>query len=447
MAHGPMSPEEQLALLSQRAVEILPKPEALLERLRRCAGEGRPLRVKQGFDPTAPDIHLGHTVGLRMLRQFQDLGHQVVLIVGDYTGMVGDPSGRNKTRPQLTPGEVEAHARTYLDQFFRVLDPAPTAPRLPVEVHRNGEWFSRMDFMGVMRLAGQYTVARILERDDFAKRMREQQPISVHELLYPLMQGWDSVEIRADVELGATEQKFNLLVGRTLQETHGQPPQIALTLPVLPGLDGVQRMSKSLGNYVGVSDAPADMFGKLMSLPDRVMGEYWTLVTDADEEKLQRVMEQLQHALALASKAGEFTLEELKDEGGKVVHPMLNKKDLAHTIVRMYHGEAAADAAQNDFEAQFSRREVPEHLEEYSEPVDLGPRVSMSIIVDHLVWSGIAQTRSAARRLIEQNAVRVDGDLITDIHFEISLEGEAGKRTFVLRVGRRMKRFRSRNSR
>jgi tyrosyl-tRNA synthetase len=426
MAHGPSSPEEQLALLSRGAVEILPEPAALLERLRRCAGEGRPLRVKQGFDPTAPDIHLGHTVGLRKLRQFQDLGHQVVLIVGDYTGMVGDPSGRNKTRPQLTPGEVEAHARTYLDQFFRVLDPAPTAPRLPVEVHRNGEWFSRMDFMGVMRLAGQYTVARILERDDFAKRMREQQPISVHELLYPLMQGWDSVEIRADVELGATEQKFNLLVGRTLQETHGQPAQIALTLPVLPGLDGVQRMSKSLGNYVGVSDAPADMFGKLMSLPDRVMAEYWTLVTDADEEKLQRVLGQLERALAPAGSAA-----------GEAVNPMAIKKDLAHTIVRMYHGEAAAEAARNDFEAQFSRREVPEHLEEFG-PADLAKALGhapIAGIVEVLVASGIAASKSAARRLVEQRAVSVDGERV-GLDFPVDTA-----RGFVLRAGRQMRRF------
>jgi tyrosyl-tRNA synthetase len=434
MAHGPMSPEDQLALLSRGTVEILPDPAALLERLRLGAREGRPLRVKQGFDPTAPDIHLGHTVGLRKLRQFQDLGHQVVLIVGDYTGMVGDPSGRNKTRPQLTAPEVEAHARTYLEQFFRVLDPQPAPPRLPVEIHRNGEWFARMDFMGVMRLAGQYTVARILERDDFAKRMKEQQPIGLHELFYPIMQGWDSVEIRADVELGATEQKFNLLVGRVLQETHGQPPQIALTLPVLPGLDGVQRMSKSLGNYVGVSDAPADMFGKLMSLPDRVMADYWTLVTDADEAKLADVTRQL----ALALSPERFTPEELARAGGQP-NPMVVKKDMARTIVRMYHGEAAAAAAQDDFEAQFSRRETPEHLEEFG-PAELAKALGHAPnagIVEVLVASGIAASKSAARRLVEQRAVSVDGERVSGLDHPIDTGRE-----FVLRAGRQMRRFR-----
>jgi len=431
MAHGPMSPEDQLALLSRGTVEILPEPAALLERLRAGARAGRPLRVKQGFDPTAPDIHLGHTVGLRKLRQFQDLGHQVVLIVGDYTGMVGDPSGRNKTRPQLTAHEVETHAHTYLEQFFRVLDPDPAPPRLRVEIHRNGEWFSRMDFMGVMRLAGQYTVARILERDDFAKRMKEQQPISLHELFYPIMQGWDSVEIRADVELGATEQKFNLLVGRVLQESHGQPPQIALTLPVLPGLDGVQRMSKSLGNYVGVSDAPADMFGKLMSLPDRIMADYWTLVTDAGEETLAEVARQRALALAPAADASK--------PAGEALNPMLIKKDLAGTIVRMYHGEAAATAAQQDFEAQFSRRETPEHLEEFG-PAELAKALGHAPnagIVEVLVASGIAASKSAARRLVEQRAVSVDGEKVSGLDFPV----DTG-RAFVLRAGRQMRRFR-----
>ncbi len=355
-----------------------------------------------------------------------------MLIVGDYTGMVGDPSGRNKTRPQLTSDEVEAHARTYLEQFFRVLDPSPEPPRLPVEIHHNGEWFSRMDFMGVMRLAGQYTVARILERDDFAKRMKEQQPISLHELFYPIMQGWDSVEIRADVELGATEQKFNLLVGRVLQETHGQPPQIALTLPVLPGLDGVQRMSKSLGNYVGVSDEPGDMFGKLMSLPDRVMADYWTLVTDAGEEELRALGPQLE-----LSKQAVITDEAARAIGGYA--PMELKKRLARTIVRMYHGEAAAAAAQNDFEAQFSRHEVPEHLEEFG-PAELAKALGHAPnagIVEVLVASGIAASKSAARRLVEQHAVSVDGERVSGLDFPV----DAG-RSFVLRAGRQMRRFR-----
>jgi tyrosyl-tRNA synthetase len=417
MALRAMSPDDQLALLSRGTVEILPDAGALLERLHLGVREGRPLRVKQGFDPTAPDIHLGHSVGLRKLRQYQDLGHQVVLIVGDYTGMVGDPSGRNKVRPQLTRPEVESNARTYLEQFFRVLDPSPEAPRLPVEVHRNGEWFSVMDFMSVMRLASQYTVARILERDDFAKRMREQQPISLHELFYPIMQGY-SVAIRADVELGATEQKFNLLVGRVLQEIHGQPPQIAVTLPVLPGLDGVQRMSKSLGNYVGVADAPGDMYGKVMSLPDAVMGLYWRLVTDADESEIAAVE---------------------RDLADSAVHPMSVKKRLAHRIARIYHGAAAADGAQCDFEAQFSRRETPEHLDEFG-PADLAKALGhapIAGIVEILVASGIAVSKSAARRLVEQHAVSVDGGKVGSLDFPI----DPGK-SFVVRAGRQMKRFR-----
>jgi tyrosyl-tRNA synthetase len=418
MALRVMSPDDQLALLSRGTVEILPDAGTLLERLRQGVREGRPLRVKQGFDPTAPDIHLGHSVGLRKLRQFQDLGHQVVLIVGDYTGMVGDPSGRNKVRPQLTQPEVEANARTYLEQFFKVLDPAPEAPRLPVEVHRNGEWFSVMDFMGVMRLASQYTVARILERDDFAKRMREQQPISLHELFYPIMQGYDSVAIRADVELGATEQKFNLLVGRVLQEIHGQPPQIAVTLPVLPGLDGVQRMSKSLGNYVGVADAPADMYGKVMSLPDAVMEIYWQLVTDADEAELVSVAREL---------------------ADKTLNPMSVKKRLALRIVCLYHGAEAADGAQRDFEAQFSRHETPEHLDEFG-PGEIAKALGHAPaagIVEVLVASGIAVSKSAARRLVEQRAVSVDGEKVGALDFPID-----PSREFVVRAGRQMKRFR-----
>jgi tyrosyl-tRNA synthetase len=411
------TPERQHEILFRGTEEILPHGE-LLERLRVAAREKRPLRVKQGFDPTAPDIHLGHTVGLRKLRQFQDLGHQVVLIVGDYTGMVGDPSGRSRTRPQLLPEQVEANARTYLEQFFRVLERDPKPPRLPVEVHRNGEWFSTWSFMDVMRLGSLYTVARLLERDDFAKRFAAQQPIAVHELFYPLMQGYDSVAIRSDVELGATEQKFNLLVGRVLQETNGQKPQIALTLPVLPGLDGVQRMSKSLGNYVGVTDSPAEMFGKIMSLPDAVMALYWRLVTDADESELAEV------AAAL------------ENDG---INPMEIKKRLARRIVRMYHDEDAADRAQRDFATQFSRREVPESLEEFHRAAVMNvPRQSPApTVIEAVVASGIAASKSAARRLVEQGAVSVDGEKISDFAHVVDLE-----RAWVLRAGKRMKRYR-----
>ena len=401
-----MNAEQQLKILSRGTEEILPDG-ALLERLRLCEREGRPLRVKQGFDPTAPDIHLGHTVGLRKLREFQELGHQVVLIVGDYTGMVGDPSGRSKTRPQLSEAEVEANAQTYLDQFFHALERDPRPPRRPVEVHRNGEWFSRMSFIDVIKLMSQFTVARMLERDDFAKRYAAQQPISIHELLYPLMQGYDSVAIRADLELGATEQKFNLLVGRALQEIHGQLPQIILTLPVLPGLDGVQRMSKSLGNYIGVSESPAEMFGKVMSLPDPMIGVYWKLVTDADGDELERVT------------------RELADPS---VNPMAIKKRLGQRLVRMYHGEEAAERAQLDFEAQFTRGEAPESLPTWTADGDaeLG-------IKDLLVRSGLAKSGSDAWRAVDQGAVSIDGTKIGDRNHRQPMSSP-----FVLRLGRKM---------
>jgi tyrosyl-tRNA synthetase len=400
-----MKPEQQLEILARGTEEILPEG-ALLERLRSAQREGRPLRVKQGFDPTAPDIHLGHTVGLRKLRQFQDLGHQIVLIVGDYTGMVGDPSGRSKTRPQLERAEVEANARTYLEQFYRVLERQPRPPLLPAELHWNGEWFARMSFMEVMRLASQYTIARMLERDDFQKRFDAGQPISIHELFYPLMQGYDSVAIRADVEIGATEQKFNLLIGRTLQELHNQPPQVILTLPVLPGLDGVQRMSKSLGNYIGVTEAPAEMFGKVMSLPDAVMPVYWRLVTDAVDGEPRD-----------SSSADQTTS-----------HPMEAKKRLAETLVRMYHGSEAAERARRDFEVQFQERGTPEDL-----AVWRAPSGEPMGIKDLLVATGLAPSGSAAWRAVDQGAVSIDGARIRDrAHRQPLSKG------FVLRVGRRM---------
>ena len=403
------TPERQHALLVAGTQEVLPEGE-LLRRLRAAAAEGRPLRVKQGFDPTAPDIHLGHTVGLRKLRQFQALGHQIVLIVGDYTGMVGDPSGRSKTRPQLTHAQVEANARTYLEQFFRVLERDPPPPARPVEVHRNGEWFAPMAFMDVMRLASQVTVARVLERDDFQTRFREGQPLGVHELFYPLMQGYDSVAIRADVELGATEQKFNLLVGRGLQEQHGQPPQVVMTLPVLPGLDGRQRMSKSLGNYIGITDPPGEMFGKVMSLPDDVLGLYWRLVADADADTLARVEREL---------------------AGGEVNPMRIKQALGARLVTLYHGAAEAEHAQRNFDTQFRRGGVPDDLPLVELPAG-------EIWIQHLlVQAGLARSGSDARRAVEQErSVEIDGRRVEDAAYRHVLAGAA-----VLRRGRRMVRI------
>ncbi len=400
------SPEQQFETLARGAEEILPEG-GLLERLRLCAREGRPLRVKQGFDPTAPDIHLGHAVGLRKLRQFQDLGHQVVLIVGDTTGMVGDPSGLTKTRPQLTREQVEANARTYLEQFHRVLDPDPAPPRRPVEIHRNSDWLSKMQFMDVIHLASRYTLARILERDDFAKRQAAQQPIGLHELLYPLMQGYDSIAVRADVEMGGTDQKFNLLVGRALQEHYGQLPQVILTVPLLPGLDGVQRMSKSLGNYIGVTDPPHEMFGKVMSIPDSVMPIYWRLGAEATDAELEAVD------------------RELADSG---VNPMTVKKRLGLRIVTLCHGKEAAEQARRDFETQFSRREAPDSLPTWT------PALKGEVgIKDLLVLSGLAASGSAAWRAVEQGAVSIDGVRITDRGYRHNLAGP-----FVLRLGRKM---------
>jgi len=392
--------DRQLAILLRGVDELLPLDE-FRARLEAAIAAGRPLRVKQGFDPTAPDIHLGHAVGLRKLREFQDLGHQVVVIVGDYTGMVGDPSGRSKTRPQLTEEDVERFARTYLDQFFSIVDRAKT------EVHRNGEWFAQMRFADVLRLAARSTVARMLERDDFAKRWQASQPISVHELLYPLMQGHDSVEIRSDVELGGTEQKFNLLVGRALQEDAGQPPQAILTLPILVGLDGVQRMSKSLGNYVGIAEPPAEQFGKLMSIPDERLLHYWELAAHAPKDELARV----EAALA----AGD--------------NPMTWKKALGERVVALYHGEDAAKRAREGFEQQFSKRGRPPEAVLWTLP----PAATIPLR-KLLVDVGLVKSGGEAKRKIEEGAVEVDEKPVKDPAFELPLGSD---RVTLVRLGRR----------
>jgi tyrosyl-tRNA synthetase len=371
--------------------EVLPE-EDLVKKLERALAQNKPLRIKQGFDPTAPDIHLGHTIGLRKLRQLQDLGHTIVVIVGDYTGLVGDPSGRSKTRPQLTIEEIEAYAKTYLDQFFRVVDRSRT------EIRRNGEWFSKMNFSDVLKLVSRYTVARMLERDDFAKRMKANQPISVHELMYPIMQGWDSVEVRADVELGGTEQKFNLLVGRTLQESVGMEPQVILTLPILVGLDGTQRMSKSLGNYVGVAEPPSEQFGKLMSIPDEQLEPYWRLVSGAPRAEVDRVVADLRaHQL----------------------HPMEAKKQLAERVVALYHGAEAGSAARAGFEQQFSKGGAPTEVFEWRIPARReDPIVGLR---DLLVMCGLAKSGSEAFRKIQEGAVEVDGQTIRDRTADVDL--------------------------
>ena len=396
--------ERHLEVFAAGTEEILPR-EDLVRKLERALAKGRPLRIKQGFDPTAPDIHLGHAVGLRKLRDLQALGHTIVLIVGDYTAQVGDPSGRSKTRPRLAPEEVDANAETYLSQFFRVLREEGT------EVRRNGEWFSRMSFADILRLTSQYTVARLLERDDFAKRFQGNQPIGVHELLYPLMQGWDSVEVRSDVEIGGTDQKFNLLVGRSLQETSGQEPQVVLTLPLLVGLDGVQRMSKSLGNYVGVAEEAAEQFGKLMSIPDTLIGHYWEMVADLPGPEAE--------ARGRAWSEGRE-------------HPMESKKALAERVVALFHGREAAAAAREGFERQFSRRQTPAEAYEWVLPLAAGE--SEIGIRDLLVQAGLVRSGSEARRKVEEGAVDLDGNQVEDKNLRVSLR--EGERRLV-RLGRR----------
>jgi tyrosyl-tRNA synthetase len=398
--------DRQLEIIRTRTEELIPEAE-WLAKLERSIATKTPLRVKQGFDPTAPDIHLGHTLGLRKLRQFQELGHQVVLIVGSYTALVGDPSGRSATRPPLTEDQVMANAQTYMEQFFKVVD------RDRTEVHWNGDWFKKMSFVDILKLASQITVARILERDDFEKRYKAGEPIAVHELLYPLMQAYDSVVIRADVEIGATEQKFNLLTGRDIQGAYGMEPQVILTTPVLEGLDGVRRMSKSLGNYIGVTEPPAEIYGKVMSLPDRLIERFFRLATDAEKAECDEVARSLEDP---------------------ATNPMSLKKQLAHRIVRMYHGPDAAESAQLQFEKQFSRRELPSEMPVVR--VEPGAFRARDLLMRAFPGE---YTGSKAGALFKQGAVYLDGERITDIGLEIQMGG-GGKSEAVFKVGRKYAR-------
>ncbi len=403
-----LSLEEQLKVIRRGTVEIIPEEE-LIDKLKRSIQENKPLRIKQGFDPTAPDIHLGHTVCLRKLRQFQELGHQVILIIGDYTGMVGDPSGRSETRPQLTEKEIGINAQTYQEQFFKVVDESKT------EVHFNGEWFSKMSFHEIMRLASHFTVARMLERDDFSKRYKEQIPVSIHELFYPLMQAYDSVMIKADVEIGATEQKFNLLAGRQIQEIYGQKPQVILTMPVLVGTDGQQRMSKSLGNYIGVAEPPGEIFGKVMSISDDLIYDYFELVTDVGTDELIQIKKELEE---------------------KKTNPMVLKKRLGKEIVRMYSSQAEAEKVCQEFERVFSKKELPEEI-----PVKHLEHDQAEMWVGHyLVQAGCAKSTSEVKRLIKQGGLYIDSKRVNDENLKVSVAGEKlvrlGKRRFFKIVGK-----------
>ena len=392
---------KQLEIIKRGVVEIFPEEE-LVKKLERSIARNKALRVKMGLDPSAPDIHLGHTVGLRKLRQFQDLGHTVVLIIGDYTAMVGDPSGRSKTRPQLTHEQTMENAKSYIEQVHKVLRSDS------IEVVYNGEWFAKMNLADVLKLTSKMTVARMLERDDFAIRFKDGSPIAVSEFLYPLMQGWDSVEIKSDVELGATEQKFNLLVGRALQSDAGQEEQVCLTLPILPGTDGVRRMGKSLGNYIGVSDAPNDMYGKVMSIPDSVMRQYFELLTDLPMNEIGTLL-------------------------SEKTHPRDAKATLALRLTEMYHGADSATAAAAEFDRVFRKGALPEDIPTVQLPADL-VQSGTAPIIGLLRALSLVATTSEARRLIQQGGVTVDGEKVTEIEARVPVKNgtvvQVGKRKF-----------------
>ena len=397
-----MTIDEQISLLEKGTVDLI-REEDLKAKLERAAKTGKPLRVKLGLDPTAPDIHLGHTVVIRKLRAFQELGHTVIFLIGDFTGTIGDPSGKNVTRPPLSRDEINANAETYKRQMFKLLDPDKT------ELRFNGEWMDKFTAADFVRLCARTTVKQILERDDFTKRMAEEKPISLHELLYPLVQGYDSVALEADVELGGTDQKFNLLMGRNLQREVGQEPQVIITTPLLEGLDGVQKMSKSLGNYIGIDEPPNEMFGKVMSISDELMWRYYELLTDLSVSDLEQLKSRC--------------------ESGEE-NPRNAKVALAKLIITDFHSPDAAAAAEDDFTRRFVKHEIPDEIEE--------KLVAAGIykLVDLMVDTGLAASKGEARRLIEQGGVKIDGEKASAANAEITVGTDAmliqvGKRKFL----------------
>jgi tyrosyl-tRNA synthetase len=386
---------DQMIELSRGAQDLLLPAE-----LERKLARGKPLRVKAGFDPTAPDLHLGHTVLINKMRQFQQFGHEVIFLIGDFTGMIGDPTGRNATRPRLTPEEIQANARTYEQQIFRILDPVQT------RIDFNSRWFAPMGAAGLIEIAAKHTVARMLERDDFSKRFKGNQPIAIHEFLYPLVQGYDSVALHADVELGGTDQKFNLLVGRSLQQHYGQEPQVVLTVPLLEGLDGVNKMSKSLGNYIAIDDAPDDMFGKLMSVSDELMWRYFELLSFRP--------------------LGEIAALKAAVDQGR--NPRDVKFELAAEIVARFHDLAAATSAQANFMARFAHKTLPTDLPLTAIAAPDGQLALTAV----LTAAGLAASGSEARRKIAEGAVRIDGDKVLDAALRLNV-GE----THILQLGPR----------
>ena len=402
--------DEQMDLLQKGAAEII-RVSDLRERLEESRKTGRPLRVKVGFDPTSPDLHLGHTVLMRKLGHFQQLGHTVIFLVGDYTSLIGDPTGRNVTRKPLTREQIDENAKTYTDQAFKILD------RDATEIRYNSEWLGKLGYEDIVRLAARFTVSQMLERDDFTKRFQAEQPISLHELLYPVMQGYDSVALECDVELGGTDQKFNLLCGRELQRQYGQKPQIVLMTPILEGLDGVQKMSKSLGNSIGINEPPSEMYGKLMSISDELMWKYWVFLTDLRLSEVESL------------KAGVLA---------GTMHPMGVKKNLARTIVAGFHGEAAARSADENWARMFQQKETAEDLEEVAVAfADVaGPEGSKQIRLPKLlVAMGLAASNAEASRKIAEKAVRVEGEVVESLLIPVA----ALPARLTVRLGKRAK--------
>lgn len=391
---------EQMDLIKRGASEIIPEEE-LVQKITKSLKSHKPLNIKLGCDPSRPDLHLGHSVVLRKLAQFQELGHQAILIIGDFTGMIGDPSGRNATRPALSLAETREHGKSYFEQASKILS------REKTKIVYNSEWLSKMSFEDVIKLASKYTVARMIERDDFTKRFRSGEPISLHEFLYPLAQAMDSVAIESDVELGGTDQKFNLLVGRDIQREFGIEPQVILTMPLLVGTDGVEKMSKSYNNYIGIHDSPGEIFGKTLSIPDNLIYDYFVLTTMVDADFLQNVKAQLSDG---------------------VTNPRNIKRDLADKLVTLYHSAEAAVTAREEFDKVFIKKEIPDEIDE----VEIAALPEGNSLLDILVDHSLAPSKGEARRLIQQGGVTLNGEKINDVNTKIILQDEN-----ILKVGKR----------
>jgi tyrosyl-tRNA synthetase len=397
-----MDIKEELRIIKRGTEEIISEEE-LIKKIEKSRKEKRPLRIKQGFDPNAPDIHLGHTVGLRKMRQFQDLGHDIYFLIGNFTGMIGDPSGKSVTRKQLSEEEVKKNAETYKKQVFKILNPERT------KVVFNSYWLGKLTFSEVLKLCSKYTVARMLERDDFSSRYKEGKPISIHEFMYPLMQGYDSVAIQADIELGGTDQKFNLLVGRDIQREYNQEPQVIITLPLLEGTDGVEKMSKSLNNYIGINESPKEMYGKAMSIPDKLMARYFELATDVSLDEINKIKMGLE---------------------SNNLHPRDVKKRLARELVILYHGQSAAIMAEEEFEKVFKNKLYPEEIKKLEIKKDVlkdGKRGIVNLVKD----SGILGSTGEAIRMVRQGGVRVNGEKISDPHIDLTV-----KDGMIIKIGR-----------